>query len=137
LDSTVALMGAPFIKRAILVVAAGVFHRGGKTEVAEIQDAYKLLSPTLGVGLASTLFAVALLASDQNSTLTGTLVAQIVMEGFLNIRLRPWLRRLVPRLIAMTTHGHRLIGDIIYGSTISSARDRVTVPLLVVRASTR
>jgi manganese transport protein len=69
--------------------------------VAQIQDAYKLLSPTLGVGVASTLFAVALLASGQNATLTGTLAGQIVMEGFLNFRLRPWLRRLVTRLIAI------------------------------------
>jgi manganese transport protein len=101
LDSTVALMGALFINGAILVVAAAVFHRAGKTDVAEIQDAYKLLSPMLGVGLASTLFAVALLASGQNSTLTGTLAGQIVMEGFLNLRLRPWLRRLLTRLIAI------------------------------------
>jgi manganese transport protein len=101
LDSTVALMGALFINGAILVVAAAVFHRAGRTEVAEIQDAYKLLSPMLGVGLASTLFAVALLASGQNSTLTGTLAGQIVMEGFLNIRLRPWLRRMITRLIAI------------------------------------
>ena len=101
LDSTVALMGALFINGAILVVAAAVFHRGGKTDVAEIQDAYKLLSPMLGVGLASGLFAVALLASGQNSTLTGTLAGQIVMEGFLNIRMRPWLRRLITRLLAI------------------------------------
>jgi manganese transport protein len=101
LDSTVALMGALFINGAILIVAAAAFHRAGRTDVAEIQDAYKLLSPMLGVGLASTLFAVALLASGQNSTLTGTLAGQIVMEGFLNIRLRPWLRRLVTRLIAI------------------------------------
>ncbi len=101
LDSTIALMGALFINAAILIVAAAVFHRSGKTDVAEIQDAYKLLSPMLGVGLASTLFAVALLASGQNSTLTGTLAGQIVMEGFLNIRLRPWLRRLITRLIAI------------------------------------
>jgi manganese transport protein len=101
IDSTVALMGALFINGAILVVAAAVFHRAGKTDVAEIQDAYKLLSPMLGVGLASGLFAVALLASGQNSTLTGTLAGQIVMEGFLNIRMRPWLRRLLTRLLAI------------------------------------
>jgi manganese transport protein len=101
LDSTVALMGALFINGAILVVAAAVFHRAGKTEVAEIQDAYQLLSPMLGVGLASTLFAIALLASGQNSTMTGTLAGQIVMEGFLNVRMRPWLRRLITRGIAI------------------------------------
>jgi manganese transport protein len=101
LDSTIALMGALFINGAILVVAAAVFHWAGKTQVAEIQDAYKLLSPMLGVGVASTLFAVALLASGQNSTLTGTLAGQIVMEGFLSLRLRPWLRRLITRLVAI------------------------------------
>jgi manganese transport protein len=101
MDSTIALMGALFINGAILVVAAAVFHQGGKTEVAEIQDAHKLLSPMVGVGLASILFAVALLASGQNSTLTGTLAGQIVMEGFLDIRLRPWLRRLITRGVAI------------------------------------
>jgi manganese transport protein len=101
IDSTVALMFALFINAAILIVAAATFHRVGRLEVAEIGDAYKLLSPLLGASIASTLFAVALLASGQNSTLTGTLAGQIVMEGFLNIRLRPWLRRLVTRLIAI------------------------------------
>jgi len=101
IDSTGALMFALFINAAILVLAAAAFHWSGHQDVAEIQEAYKLLSPTLGVGLASTLFAVALLASGQNSTLTGTLAGQIVMEGFLNIRLRPWLRRLITRSIAI------------------------------------
>jgi manganese transport protein len=101
IDSTGALMFALFINAAILVLAAAAFHWSGHRDVAEIQEAYKLLSPTLGVGLASTLFAVALLASGQNSTLTGTLAGQIVMEGFLNIRLRPWLRRLITRAIAI------------------------------------
>ncbi len=101
IDSTVALMFAMFINAAILIVAAATFYRAGRTDVAEIQDAYKLLSPLLGVGGASTLFALALLASGQNSTLTGTLAGQIVMEGFMEIRLRPWLRRLVTRLIAI------------------------------------
>ncbi|HEX8235219.1 MAG TPA: Nramp family divalent metal transporter [Abditibacteriaceae bacterium] len=101
IDSTVALMFALFINASILIVAAATFHRVGRVEVAEIGDAYKLLSPLLGASIASTLFAVALLASGQNSTLTGTLAGQIVMEGFLNIRLRPWLRRLITRLIAI------------------------------------
>jgi len=101
LDSTMALMFALFINAAILIVAAATFHTRGQHEVAEIQDAHKLLSPMLGVGVASTLFALALLASGQNSTLTGTLAGQIVMEGFLNIRLRPWLRRLITRLVAI------------------------------------
>jgi manganese transport protein len=101
IDSTVALMFALFINGAILVVAAATFHTQGRSDVAEIQDAYKLLSPMLGVGIASILFAVALLASGQNSTLTGTLAGQIVMEGFLNIRMRPWLRRLITRAVAI------------------------------------
>src|SRR5882757_9842354 len=101
IDSSVALMFALFINAAILIVAAATFHKHGQHDVAEIQDAYKLLSPTLGVPVASALFAFALLASGQNSTLTGTLAGQIVMEGFLNIRLRPWLRRLITRLIAI------------------------------------
>ncbi|MGI8556180.1 MAG: Nramp family divalent metal transporter [Pyrinomonadaceae bacterium] len=101
IDSTVALMFALFINGAILIVAAAIFYRSGNTQVAEIDEAYKLLSPLLGVTGASSLFAVALLASGQNSTLTGTLAGQIVMEGFLNIRLRPWLRRLITRLIAI------------------------------------
>ena len=101
LDSSFALFIALFINAAILILAAAVFHTSGQHEVAEIQEAYRLLSPTLGVGVASTLFAVALLASGQNSTLTGTLAGQIVMEGFLNFRITPWLRRLITRGIAI------------------------------------
>jgi manganese transport protein len=101
IDSTAALMFALFINGAILVLAAAAFHWSGHENVAEIQDAYQLLSPLLGVGLASVLFAVALLASGQNSTLTGTLAGQVVMEGFINVRLRPWLRRLITRLLAI------------------------------------
>jgi manganese transport protein len=101
IDSTGALMMAFFINAAILVLSAATFHGTAYESVADIGDAYKLLSPMLGVGLASTLFAVALLASGQNSTLTGTLAGQIVMEGFLNIHMRPWLRRLITRLIAI------------------------------------
>jgi len=100
-DSTIALSFALFINAAILVVAAATFHTTGNTGVAEIQDAHKLLTPLLGVTGASTIFALALLASGQNSTLTGTLAGQIVMEGFLDIRLRPWLRRLITRAIAI------------------------------------
>jgi manganese transport protein len=101
IDSTVALMFALFINAAILILSAAAFHWSGHQDVAEIQDAYRLLSPLLGVGIASVLFAVALLASGQNSTLTGTLAGQIVMEGFLNLRIKPWLRRLITRLIAI------------------------------------
>jgi manganese transport protein len=101
IDSTVALSSALFLNGAILVMAAATFHGTGHQEVADISDAYLLLAPLLGTQLASTLFAVALLFSGQNATLTGTLAGQIVMEGFLNIRLRPWLRRLITRLIAI------------------------------------
>jgi manganese transport protein len=101
IDSSVALMFALFINAAILILSAAVFHWSGHQEVAEIQDAYRLLSPLLGIGVASILFAVALLASGQNSTLTGTLAGQIVMEGFLNLRITPWLRRLITRAIAI------------------------------------
>lgn len=101
IDSTAALMFALFINGSILVLAAAAFHWSGNQDVADIQQAYKLLSPTLGVSLASTLFALALLASGQNSTLTGTLAGQIVMEGFLNLRMRPWVRRILTRAIAI------------------------------------
>jgi manganese transport protein len=101
IDSSVALMSALFINGAILVMAAAVFHGSGHEAVADIGDAYQLLSPLLGTKAASILFAVALLCSGQNATLTGTLAGQIVMEGFINLRLRPWLRRLITRLIAI------------------------------------
>ena len=102
IDSTVALMSALFINAAILIMAAAVFHPDAQyREVADIGDAYLLLNPLLGATIASALFAVALLFSGQNATLTGTLAGQIVMEGFLNLRLRPWLRRLITRLIAI------------------------------------
>lgn len=100
-DSSIALTFAFFINAAILILAAAAFHYAGRTDIAEIQDAYKLLSPMLGVGGASILFAIALLASGQNSSLTGTLTGQIVMEGFVNIRLKPWMRRLATRLLAI------------------------------------
>ena len=113
IDSTIALSFALFINAAILIVAAATFHSSGNTEVAEIQDAYKLLTPLLGGG-ASVMFAVALLASGQNSTLTGTLAGQIVMEGFLDIRLRPWVRRLITRAIAIVPAA---IVAILYGES--------------------
>lgn len=101
IDSTVALSLALFINAAILILAASTFHVAGRTDVAEIQDAYQLLTPLLGAVFASTLFGVALLASGQNSTITATLAGQIVMEGFLRLRLAPWLRRLITRLLAI------------------------------------
>jgi len=112
-DSTIALSFALFINAAILVVAAAAFHTRGHTGVAEIQDAYKLLTPLLGGG-ASAMFALALLASGLNSTLTGTLAGQIVMEGFLHIRLRPWLRRLITRVIAIVP---AVVTAILYGES--------------------
>jgi manganese transport protein len=101
IDSTVALMLALFVNAAILIVAAATFHTSGHNEVEEIGEAFRLLSPLLGLGIASTLFAIALLASGINSTVTATLAGQIVMEGFLNLRLKPWMRRLITRGIAI------------------------------------
>jgi manganese transport protein len=112
IDSSVALMSALFINAAILIVSAAVFHGTQYEFVADIGDAYKLLSPLLGTTAAGVLFAVALLCSGQNATLTGTLAGQIVMEGFVNIRLRPWLRRLITRLIAIVP---AIIVVILYG----------------------
>jgi manganese transport protein len=114
IDTSAALTLALFINAAILIVSAATFYTRGQHDVAEIQDAYKLLSPTLGVGMASVVFALALLASGQNSTLTGTLAGQIVMEGFLNLRLRPWLRRLITRLIAIVP---AVIVTLLYGTS--------------------
>jgi manganese transport protein len=121
LDSTVALMSALFLNAAILIMAAAVFHRSGYDQVADISDAYKLLAPLLGTELASVLFAVALLCSGQNATVTGTLAGQIVMEGFLSFRMRPWLRRLVTRLAAIVP---ALVVIALYG-------ERGTGPLLI------
>ncbi len=125
IDSTAALMMAFFINAAILILSAATFHGTQYANVADISDAYKLLTPVLGAGLASTLFAVALLASGQNSTLTGTLAGQIVMEGFLNIRMRPWLRRLLTRLIAVvpavivaSLYGEQGIGQLLILSQV-------------------
>jgi manganese transport protein len=101
IDSALALTVALFVNAAILIVAAAVFHHRGLYDVAAIQDAYKLLSPLLGVTAASTLFAIALLASGQNSSITGTLAGQVVMEGFIHLKVSPWLRRLITRSLAI------------------------------------
>ena len=101
IDSTIALLLALFVNAGILILAASTFYKAGYNEVAEIQDAFYLLAPLLGIPVASTVFAIALLASGQNSTITATLAGQIVMEGFLDIRLPPWLRRLITRLLAI------------------------------------
>jgi manganese transport protein len=113
IDSTAALVFALFINAAILIVAASTFFKSGHHEIQGIEKAFTMLRPLLGAPVASTLFAVALLASGQNSTLTGTLAGQIVMEGFLNIRVRPWMRRMVTRLIAIVP---AVIVSVIYGS---------------------
>jgi len=101
LDSAVALNIAFFINVAILVMGAAVFHKAGHLDVAEIQDAYHLLEPLLGVAIAPIVFAIGLLAAGQSSTITGTLAGQIVMEGYLDIRIRPWLRRMITRILAV------------------------------------
>src|SRR5205823_4504131 len=121
IDSAVALMFALFINAAILIMAAAVFHGSGHETVADINDAYELLSPLLGTTAASVLFASALLCSGQNATLTGTLAGQIVMEGFINLRLRPWLRRLITRLVAIIP---AIIVVVLYG-------ERGTGPLII------
>ncbi|GEP01154.1 Nramp family divalent metal transporter [Methylobacterium haplocladii] len=120
-DSTIALMLALFVNASILIMAASVFHAGGRTEVQEIEQAYELLSPLLGVGIASTLFAAALLASGLNSTVTATLAGQIVMEGFLHLKIPDWARRLITRAIAIVPV---VIVTALYG-------DRGTAKLLV------
>lgn len=112
IDSSFSLMLAFFINASILILSAATFHTSGHHGVADIHDAYQLLTPLLGTTFASIFFGVALLASGQNSTLTGTLAGQIVMEGFLNIRLKPWVRRLITRLIAVIP---ALIVAILYG----------------------
>ncbi len=140
IDSTFALMLALFINAAILILSAAVFHGKGHQDVADINDAYKLLSPLLGAPLASVLFAIALLASGQNATLTGTMAGQIVMEGFLNIRLRPWVRRLLTRLVAIVPavivaafYGPKGIGSLLIFSQVvlSVQLGFAVVPLIV------
>jgi manganese transport protein len=121
IDSTVALTSALFLNAAILVMSAAVFHGTGYEHVADISDAYQLLAPLLGTHAASALFAVALLFSGQNATLTGTLAGQIVMEGFLSFRMQPWLRRLVTRVVAIVP---ALVVIVVYG-------ERGTGPLLI------
>jgi manganese transport protein len=125
IDSTISLLLAFFINAAILILAAATFHGTQYAYVADISDAYELLTPVLGATFASTFFAIALLASGQNSTLTGTLAGQIVMEGFLNIRLPNWLRRLITRLIAIipavivtALYGERGTGDLLILSQV-------------------
>ena len=140
IDSAFALFCAFFINAAILILSAAAFHGTGHQDVADIHDAYNLLTPVLGASMASVVFAVALLASGQNSTLTGTLAGQIVMEGFLNIRLRPWVRRLLTRLIAIvpavivaSMYGEKGTGDLLIFSQVilSLQLGFAVVPLVV------
>ncbi len=125
LDSMVALNGAFFVNAALLVMAAATFYRAGLHEVAEIQDAYRLLEPLLGAAIAPVVFAVALIASGQSSTITGTLAGQIVMEGFVHIRLRPMVRRLltravaiIPAVVTILFFGERATGDLLVLSQV-------------------
>ncbi|HEY9711772.1 MAG TPA: Nramp family divalent metal transporter [Oculatellaceae cyanobacterium] len=146
IDSTVALSLALFINSAILIVSAATFHFSGYQEVAEIQDAYKLLSPLLGVSAASAIFGIALLASGQSSTLTATLAGQIVMEGFLQLRLPSWLRRLatrliaiVPALIAIIFFGEKSTGSLLVFSQVvlSLQLSFAVIPLVMFTSSSR
>jgi manganese transport protein len=140
IDSTVALLFAFFINAAILILSAAAFHGSGHEDVADISVAYQLLSPVLGVSLAGTLFGIALLASGQNATLTGTMAGQIVMEGFLEIRLRPWVRRLLTRLIAIVPaavvailFGERGVGNLLVLSQVALSLQLsfAVVPLVI------
>ncbi len=146
IDSTVALSLALFINAAILIVAAATFHFSGNQDVAEIEDAYKLLSPLLGVGAASAIFGFALLASGQSSTLTATMAGQIVMEGFLNLRLPPWLRRMatrmlaiIPALIAIVFFGEQSTGKLLVFSQVilSFQLSFAVIPLIMFTSDRR
>ncbi|NDC39185.1 MAG: divalent metal cation transporter, partial [Proteobacteria bacterium] len=146
IDSTLALMLAFLVNGAILILSAATFHGSTHQDVADIRDAHRLLSPMLGAPLASVVFAVALLASGQNSTITGTMAGQIVMEGFLHIRLRPWLRRLVTRAVALVPaltvaimYGEDAIGDLLILSQVilSAQLAFAVVPLVQFTSSER
>lgn len=146
IDSTIALSFALFINSAILILAAATFHFSGYQEVAEIQDAYRLLSPLLGVSAASTIFGLALLASGQSSTLTATLAGQIVMEGFLQFRLKPWVRRLatrllavIPALITIIFFGERSTGQLLILSQVilSLQLPFAVIPLIIFTSNRR
>ncbi len=145
IDSSVSLLLAFFVNAFILILAAATFHKNGLYEVADITDAYHLLDPLMGTAFASTLFAVALLASGQNSTLTGTLAGQIIMEGFLNIRLKPWIRRLITRVIAIIPaffvtlyYGEKGTADLLVLSQVilSLQLSFAVIPLVVFTSST-
>ncbi|APR76632.1 Manganese transport protein MntH [Minicystis rosea] len=146
MDTVLALGGAMLVNSAILVLAAAVFHRAGRVDVTDIRDAHRLLSPLLGSALASVAFAVALLAAGQSATITGTLSGQIVMSGFLRVRLKPWARRLltrglaiVPALLTAIVAGERGAADLLVGSQVilSLQLPFAIVPLLFFTADRR
>jgi manganese transport protein len=146
LDAVISLGGAMLINSAILVLAAAVFHRAGRYEVAELRDAHRLLVPLLGSVGAGTAFAVALLAAGQSATLTGTMAGQVVMSGLVQVRARPWARRLVTRALAIVpalavavAAGERAMGDLLVGSQValSLALPFAVVPLLLLAADRR
>lgn len=116
IDSTIALNLAFFVNAAILILAAATFYRNGMFDVAEIQDAYKFMEPILGTKWAPILFAVALIAAGQSSTITGTLAGQIIMEGYLNLRIQPWVRRIITRLIAIVP---AVVVIVIFGESVT------------------
>jgi len=125
IDSTIALLFALLINAAIIILAAAAFHTTGRTDVTEIQDAYQLLGLALGASAASVVFAVALLCSGQNSTITATLAGQVVMEGFLGLKLTPWVRRLltrglaiVPAVLVATSYGDKGIAQLLLFSQV-------------------
>jgi manganese transport protein len=146
LDAVISLGGAMLINSAILVLAAAVFHRTGRYEVTELRDAHRLLAPLLGSVGAGTAFAVALLAAGQSATLTGTMAGQVVMNGLVQVRVRPWARRLVTRSLAIVpaiavavVAGERGVGDLLVGSQValSLALPFAVVPLLRLTADRR
>jgi manganese transport protein len=146
LDSTIALTLALFINAAILVVAAATFHKAGHYHVAELQDAYQLLSPLVGVSAASTIFGLALLASGQSSTLTATLAGQVVMEGFIQLKFPSWLRRLstrltaiVPAIIVILIFGEQSTGNLLVLSQVilSMQLSFAVVPLVMFTSDRR
>jgi manganese transport protein len=146
LDSTIALLLALFVNASILILAAATFHRTGRTGVAELQEAHALLAPLLGAPIAATLFGISLLACGLNSTVTATLAGQIVMQGFLQLRLKPWLRRLVTRGIAIIPaaavtvfYGETATAKLLIGSQVvlSLQLPFAVVPLVMFTASRR
>ena len=146
IDSTIALMLALFINASILILAAATFNRAGQTGVADLEDAHRLLAPLLGSSMAATMFGIALLACGLNSTVTATLAGQVVMEGFVNLRIAPWLRRLVtrglaiiPAVLAIVVWGNASTGKLLILSQVvlSMQLPFAIVPLVMFTADRR